>query len=306
MARHGPEYVLRGAILRRACRVGGGAVLVPGRRGRRGGVRRRRRGRHARRAAAHLVVGSPARELRARRRRRAARTLALSAEARLRSVNESRARLGVVGLGYWGPNLGARFHALPDCELAWCCDERPRPPGGARGPFRSARFDRRDRDLLGIRASTRSCSRRRSRRTRRWRSRCSRPASTASSRSRSRSRSPTPSASSLAAAARPRADGRPSARVPPGGPRAQGRSSTPGELGELRYIYSNRLNLGQLRADENALWSLGAHDVSVVLALAGEEPNELQPAASATFATASRTSCSRSCGSPRASPRTCT
>jgi len=48
-----------------------------------------------------------------------------------------------------------------------------------------------------------------------------------------------------------------------------------GELGELRYIYSNRLNLGQLRADENALWSLGAHDVSVVLALAGEEPYEL-------------------------------
>src|SRR5581483_9634964 len=34
----------------------------------------------------------------------------------------------------------------------------------------------------------------------------------------------------------------------------------------------NRLNLGQLRADENALWSLGAHDVSVVLALAEEEP----------------------------------
>jgi predicted dehydrogenase len=48
-----------------------------------------------------------------------------------------------------------------------------------------------------------------------------------------------------------------------------------GELGELRYIYSNRLNLGQLRADENALWSLGAHDVSVVLALADEEPCEL-------------------------------
>src|SRR4029077_18608019 len=43
----------------------------------------------------------------------------------------------------------------------------------------------------------------------------------------------------------------------------------------LRYIYGNRLNLGQLRADENALWSLGAHDVSVVLMLAGEEPHEL-------------------------------
>jgi predicted dehydrogenase len=47
-----------------------------------------------------------------------------------------------------------------------------------------------------------------------------------------------------------------------------------GELGDVRYIYSNRLNLGQLRRDENALWSLGAHDVSVILRLAAEEPYE--------------------------------
>jgi predicted dehydrogenase len=49
-----------------------------------------------------------------------------------------------------------------------------------------------------------------------------------------------------------------------------------GDLGDIRYLYSNRLNLGKLRADENALWSLGAHDVSVVLRLAGEEPHELE------------------------------
>jgi predicted dehydrogenase len=49
--------------------------------------------------------------------------------------------------------------------------------------------------------------------------------------------------------------------------------SDSGELGdEIYYIYGNRLNLGKLRADENALWSLGAHDVSVLLFLAGEEP----------------------------------
>jgi predicted dehydrogenase len=48
-----------------------------------------------------------------------------------------------------------------------------------------------------------------------------------------------------------------------------------GELGDVHYVYSNRLNLGKLRADENALWSLGAHDVSVVLHLAGEEPCEV-------------------------------
>ena len=49
-----------------------------------------------------------------------------------------------------------------------------------------------------------------------------------------------------------------------------------GSLGDIRYIYSDRLNLGKLRADENALWSLGAHDVSVVLYLAGEEPTEVE------------------------------
>ena len=48
-----------------------------------------------------------------------------------------------------------------------------------------------------------------------------------------------------------------------------------GELGDLHYIYGNRLNLGKLRADENALWSLGAHDVSVVLRLVGEDPSEV-------------------------------
>ena len=49
-----------------------------------------------------------------------------------------------------------------------------------------------------------------------------------------------------------------------------------GELGdEIYYIYGNRLNLGKLRADENALWSLGAHDVSVVLPLAGERAVEV-------------------------------
>src|SRR3954449_11839722 len=46
------------------------------------------------------------------------------------------------------------------------------------------------------------------------------------------------------------------------------------ELGSLLYVYGNRLNLGKLRADENALWSLGAHDVSVALHLIGEEPVE--------------------------------
>jgi len=45
-----------------------------------------------------------------------------------------------------------------------------------------------------------------------------------------------------------------------------------GELGDLRYIYSNRLNLGKVRREENILWSFAPHDVSLILRLAGSEP----------------------------------
>jgi len=45
-------------------------------------------------------------------------------------------------------------------------------------------------------------------------------------------------------------------------------------LGDVLYLYGNRQNLGQIRRDENALWSLGAHDLSVMLHLVGEEPTE--------------------------------
>ncbi|MGD0385696.1 MAG: Gfo/Idh/MocA family oxidoreductase, partial [Solirubrobacteraceae bacterium] len=59
------------------------------------------------------------------------------------------------------------------------------------------------------------------------------------------------------------------------GVRALAQLIAAGELGRIHYIYTERLNLGLLRADENALWSLGAHDVSVILSLAGEQPVEL-------------------------------
>ena len=45
-----------------------------------------------------------------------------------------------------------------------------------------------------------------------------------------------------------------------------------GELGQVFYLYSLRVNLGQVRVDENALWSFGPHDVSVALFLLGEAP----------------------------------
>ena len=47
-----------------------------------------------------------------------------------------------------------------------------------------------------------------------------------------------------------------------------------GELGDVLCLYGNRQNLGKIRKDENALWSLGVHDLSVILYLVGEEPSE--------------------------------
>jgi predicted dehydrogenase len=47
-----------------------------------------------------------------------------------------------------------------------------------------------------------------------------------------------------------------------------------GALGDVLCIYGNRQNLGTIRKDENALWSLGVHDLSVILHLVGEEPDE--------------------------------
>jgi predicted dehydrogenase len=49
-----------------------------------------------------------------------------------------------------------------------------------------------------------------------------------------------------------------------------------GELGDVLYVYGNRQNLGTFRTNENALWSLGVHDLSVLLYLIGEEPSEVR------------------------------
>ncbi len=48
-----------------------------------------------------------------------------------------------------------------------------------------------------------------------------------------------------------------------------------GDLGDVLCVYGNRQNLGTIRSYENALWSLGVHDLSVILWLLGEEPSEV-------------------------------
>jgi len=48
-----------------------------------------------------------------------------------------------------------------------------------------------------------------------------------------------------------------------------------GDLGNIRYIYSSRLNLGKLRTEENILWSFAPHDISAILFLLGEKPSRV-------------------------------
>jgi len=48
-----------------------------------------------------------------------------------------------------------------------------------------------------------------------------------------------------------------------------------GDLGRIDYIYSHRLNLGQIRREENILWSFAPHDISMILSLMGAEPEEV-------------------------------
>jgi predicted dehydrogenase len=54
-----------------------------------------------------------------------------------------------------------------------------------------------------------------------------------------------------------------------------------GELGDLYYIYSQRVNLGKVRRDENALWSFAPHDLSVMLHLLEAEPEDVAARGSA-------------------------
>ena len=182
-------------------------------------------------------------------------------------------KVGVAGLGYWGPNLARNFDDLAD--LAWLCDLSPEllDRYGARYPDTqtTARFD----DLLddgSVQAIV-----------------IATPVTTHHELARRAlsagkhvfvEKPPALSgteADELVALAEER-----ELVLLPGHlllyhPAVAKLSELieAGELGEILYLYGNRQNLGQIRKDENALWSLGAHDLSVILHLVGEEPTEL-------------------------------
>ena len=55
-------------------------------------------------------------------------------------VNSQTVKVGVVGLGYWVPNLARNFDAIPQSDLAWCCDGRPAARERFQALFPRARF----------------------------------------------------------------------------------------------------------------------------------------------------------------------
>ena len=182
-------------------------------------------------------------------------------------------KVGLAGLGYWGPNLARNFDDLAD--LAWLCDLSPdlRDRYGARFP--SAQMTERFDDMLedsSIQAVV-----------------VATPVSTHYELAR-RALSAgkhvfveKPPALSGAEADElvALAEERDLVLLPghlllyhPAVAKLRELIDA-GELGDILYIYGNRQNLGQIRKDENALWSLGVHDLSVMLHLIGEEPSEV-------------------------------
>ena len=181
-------------------------------------------------------------------------------------------KVGLAGLGYWGPNLARNFDEL--AELAWLCDlsdeQRARISSRYPGARLTADFDEMlaDDSLEAVVVAT-----------------------------------PVVTHAELAKRAL-EAGKHVLVEKPPAltagevedlvaTAEAQGRVLMPGhlllyhpgvarlkelirsgELGDVLYVYGNRQNLGQIRKDENALWSLGVHDLSVILHLLEEEPEE--------------------------------
>jgi predicted dehydrogenase len=181
-------------------------------------------------------------------------------------------RIGLAGLGYWGPNLARNFDEL--AELAWLSDlsEENRARFAPRYPTArmTADFDEMlaDPELQAVVVAT--------------------PVVTHHDLARAALEAgkhvfvekpmavQAPEAEELVALAEER-----ERVLMPGhlllyhpGVRKLKELVEGGELGDVLYLYGNRQNFGVIRREENALSSLGAHDLSVILHLVGEEPVE--------------------------------
>ena len=183
-----------------------------------------------------------------------------------------RIRVGLAGLGYWGPNLARNFADLPGAELAWICDmdDERRDRYAARFPYAqaTANFDDllADDSLDAVVIAT--------------------PVPTHADLARRALNAgkhvfvekPVALTAADAEEVSDLAEERGLVLMPGHlllyhpGVRMLKEIVDSGELGRLLMVYGNRQNFGKIRRDENVLWSLGAHDLSVILDLVGEEP----------------------------------
>jgi predicted dehydrogenase len=190
------------------------------------------------------------------------------------SARDGEPTVGVVGLGYWGPNLARNFDDLPGVRLAWLCEQDEARRAKYTPRFPNARTTGRYEDLLEDDELTAVV--------------IATPVVTHFELARQALlagkhvfvEKPLALSSTLAAQLVALAEERGLVLMPghlllyhPGVDKLR-EIVVSGELGRLLYVYGNRQNLGKFRRDENALWSLGAHDVSVILHLVDEEPVE--------------------------------
>jgi predicted dehydrogenase len=171
-------------------------------------------------------------------------------------------RVGLAGLGYWGPNLARNLDDHPGVELGWICDRDEAALLRASGRFSDARTTTRFEDLLedesvdAVAIAT--------------------PVVTHFELARAALladkhvfvEKPLALSSTLGEQLVALAEERGLVLMPghlllyhPGVAKLKELVGG-GELGRLLYVYGNRQNLGQIRRDENALWSLGAHGES--------------------------------------------
>jgi predicted dehydrogenase len=178
-------------------------------------------------------------------------------------------------MNYWGPNLARNFDRLDGCQVAWICDRDEAVLDRHRPSYRSSRFTARYEDLLEDPAVDAVV--------------IATPVPTHAPLARLALEAGKDAfvekplaltardANELAALADARARVLMVDHLLVYHPAVQKLSGLieEGALGQVFYLYGNRQNLGIVRPDENALWSLGPHDISVMLHLVGERPSEV-------------------------------
>lgn len=184
-------------------------------------------------------------------------------------------RVGVVGLGYWGPNLVRNFDRLPNAELAYCCDLDESNLSEARTLYPNAvvtndletllRDDTLDAVVIATSVPTHHALGMKALAAGKH-TFIEKPIALKAAH-----------AQDLLTTAEDKGVKLMVGHLLEYHPAVRKLKELvdEGSLGRVFYVYANRLNLGKVRTDENALWSFGPHDISVLNYVIGEEPEEV-------------------------------